>query len=113
MNHSSTILGFTLSYGRRITLICVLQIPIVSCPDSLTYCIFLLGSGRNCNVFIYECYFSAVRYGRVPKRSRERSTDEPSRVTTSDADQSDTETKQLAVYDIILSVSQAHHANCG
>lgn len=54
----------------------------------------------------------AVRYGRVPKRSRERSTDESSRVTTSDADQSDAETKQLAVYDIILTVSQAHHANC-
>ncbi|XP_023030338.1 ecdysone-induced protein 78C isoform X2 [Leptinotarsa decemlineata] len=55
----------------------------------------------------------SVRYGRVPKRSRERSTDEPSRVTTSDADQSDSESKQLAVYDVILSVSQAHHANCG
>ncbi|KAF2895676.1 hypothetical protein ILUMI_10498 [Ignelater luminosus] len=55
----------------------------------------------------------SVRYGRVPKRSRERSTDESSRVTTTDADQSDTETKQLAVYDIILTVSQAHHANCG
>lgn len=49
----------------------------------------------------------------MPKRSRERSTDESSRVTTTDADQSDTETKQLAVYDIILTVSQAHHANCG
>ncbi|CAH1119593.1 unnamed protein product, partial [Phaedon cochleariae] len=55
----------------------------------------------------------SVRYGRVPKRSRERSVDEPSRVTTSDTDQSDTETKQLAVYEVILSVSQAHHANCG
>ncbi|CAG9856185.1 unnamed protein product [Phyllotreta striolata] len=55
----------------------------------------------------------SVRYGRVPKRSRERSTDEASRVTTTDADQSDVETKQLAVYDVILSVSQAHHANCG
>ncbi|KRT85291.1 nuclear receptor, partial [Oryctes borbonicus] len=28
-------------------------------------------------------------------------------------DQSDAETKQLAVYDVILTVSQAHHANCG
>ncbi|XP_049819254.1 ecdysone-induced protein 78C isoform X2 [Aethina tumida] len=55
----------------------------------------------------------SVRYGRVPKRSRERSTEEPvSRVTTSDADQSDAESKQLAVYDVILTVSQAHHANC-
>lgn len=34
-------------------------------------------------------------------------------MSTTDADQSDTETKQLAVYDIILTVSQAHHANCG
>lgn len=58
-------------------------------------------------------WFTAVRYGRVPKRSREKSTEETSRVTTTDADQSDTETKQLAVYDIILTVSQAHHANCG
>lgn len=55
----------------------------------------------------------SVRYGRVPKRSRERSTEETSRVTTSDADQSDSESKQLAVYDVILTVSQAHHANCG
>ncbi|EFA01351.2 E78 nuclear receptor [Tribolium castaneum] len=55
----------------------------------------------------------SVRYGRVPKRSRERSTEESSRVTTTDADQSDSETKQLAVYDVILTVSQAHHANCG
>ncbi|KAJ8937886.1 hypothetical protein NQ318_021709 [Aromia moschata] len=54
-----------------------------------------------------------VRYGRVPKRSRERSVEEHSRVTTSDPDQSDAETKQLAVYDVILTVSQAHHANCG
>ncbi|RZC32339.1 Hormone recep domain containing protein, partial [Asbolus verrucosus] len=54
-----------------------------------------------------------VRYGRVPKRSRERSTEESSRVTTTDPDQSDSETKQLAVYDVILTVSQAHHANCG
>ncbi|KAK9882806.1 hypothetical protein WA026_023319 [Henosepilachna vigintioctopunctata] len=57
----------------------------------------------------------SVRYGRVPKRSRERSTEETPMVTTSgDADQSiDSETKSLAVYDIILSVSQAHHEYCG
>ncbi|XP_071057425.1 ecdysone-induced protein 78C isoform X3 [Onthophagus taurus] len=55
----------------------------------------------------------SVRYGRVPKRSRERSTEESSRVSTTEADQSDNETKQLAVYDVILTVSQAHHANCG
>ncbi|XP_068082052.1 ecdysone-induced protein 78C [Anabrus simplex] len=55
----------------------------------------------------------SVRYGRVPKRSRERSGEEPARVSTSDAEQSDADTKQLAVYDIILTVSQAYHANCG
>lgn len=49
----------------------------------------------------------------MPKRSRERSTEEQSRVSTSDAEQSDSDTKQLAVYDVILTVSQAHHANCG
>lgn len=30
-----------------------------------------------------------------------------------EADQSDTDVKQLAVYDVILQVSQAHHAHCG
>ncbi|VDP41853.1 unnamed protein product [Soboliphyme baturini] len=56
----------------------------------------------------------SVRYGRVPKRSRDRVQDE-SRVSSmtgeSEAD-SELEKKQLALYDIILSVSQAHHANC-
>ncbi|XP_018324103.1 ecdysone-induced protein 78C isoform X2 [Agrilus planipennis] len=58
----------------------------------------------------------SVRYGRVPKRSRERSSEDGNnRVSTTDAaDQSpDMETKHLAVYDVILTVSQAHHANCG
>ena len=56
--------------------------------------------------------FLAVRYGRVPKRSRERSELE-GRVPSSDDDQSrDMETKQLAIYDVILTVSQAHHAHC-
>lgn len=62
---------------------------------------------------IFRFLVTAVRYGRVPKRSRERSTEEQSRVSTSDAEQSDPDTKQLAVYDVILTVSQAHHANCG
>jgi len=54
----------------------------------------------------------SVRYGRVPKRSRERG--EENRVTQSEADQSarELENKQLAMYDIILTISQAHHANC-
>lgn len=58
--------------------------------------------------------FTAVRYGRVPKRSRERMQDE-TRVTSmtgeSEVD-SELEKRQLALYDIILGVSQAHHANC-
>lgn len=58
-------------------------------------------------------FFSAVRYGRVPKRSRERSDSESNRVSTSDSSEhSDAESKHLAVYDVILMVSQAHHANC-
>nr|CAD7194405.1 unnamed protein product [Timema douglasi] len=56
----------------------------------------------------------SVRYGRVPKRSRERSGEDLARVSTSDADQSSSESsKQLAVYDVILTVSQAFLANCG
>ncbi|ELU17326.1 hypothetical protein CAPTEDRAFT_93472, partial [Capitella teleta] len=60
----------------------------------------------------------SVRYGRVPKRSR--STDEQ-RVSTSgessspqasSQEQAVLESKQLAMYDIILTISQAHHANC-
>ncbi|XP_031778754.1 ecdysone-induced protein 78C isoform X2 [Nasonia vitripennis] len=33
--------------------------------------------------------------------------------TVVEADQSDADVKQLAVYDVILQVSQAHHAHCG
>ena len=67
-------------------------------------------------IIIIIIIIAAVRYGRVPKRSRERSGEESAsttRVSTSDAEQSDAETKQLAVYDVILTVSQAFHANCG
>ncbi|KAL1517706.1 hypothetical protein ABEB36_001438 [Hypothenemus hampei] len=83
----------------------------------------------------------SVRYGRVPKRSRERSVeDNPSRVSTTapdvvpvvspspnnseamspvsattgsapSVDNTDS-ALHLAVYDIILGISQAHHANC-
>ncbi|XP_023236729.1 ecdysone-induced protein 78C [Centruroides vittatus] len=54
----------------------------------------------------------SVRYGRVPKRSRERN--EETRVTQAEADQSarEIENKQLAMYDIILTISHAHHTNC-
>ncbi|KOC61937.1 Ecdysone-induced protein 78C, partial [Habropoda laboriosa] len=68
----------------------------------------------------------SVRYGRVPKRSRERGPEDavPTTTTTTAttgvqqltspaADQSDADVKQLAVYDVILQVSQAHHAHCG
>lgn len=56
--------------------------------------------------------FSAVRFGRVPKRSKSM---EEQLVTSTDLspEQSALESKQLAIYDIILSVSQAHLANCG
>ena len=59
--------------------------------------------------FIICC--TAVRYGRVPKRSK--SLDEQ-KVTTTEGSQDLTvaESKQLAIYDIILTISQAHHANC-
>ncbi|KRX63435.1 Nuclear hormone receptor E75 [Trichinella sp. T9] len=56
----------------------------------------------------------SVRYGRVPKRSRDRM-QEDVRVTSmtgeSEVD-NEVEKHQLALYDIILSVSQAHHSNC-
>ncbi|XP_057333250.1 ecdysone-induced protein 78C isoform X3 [Microplitis mediator] len=90
----------------------------------------------------------SVRYGRVPKRSRERGSDDSISTTTVsnqqlnaginnnnnnsttnannssvnnnnninniiEADQSDADNKRLAVYDVILQVSQAHHAHCG
>ena len=62
----------------------------------------------------YFSYFSwtAVRFGRVPKRSKSM---EESQVTSSDPtlDPTSLESKQLAIYDIILNVSQAHLANCG
>ena len=52
---------------------------------------------------------SAVRYGRVPKRSK--STDEQRVTTTDNQEQSALESKQLAIYDVILTISQAHHGN--
>ena len=61
--------------------------------------------------------WAAVRYGRMPRRSQ--STDEQ-RVSTSGEpsdqqsqyEQATVESRQLAIYDIILTISQAHHANC-
>ncbi|XP_050408671.1 ecdysone-induced protein 78C [Patella vulgata] len=56
----------------------------------------------------------SVRYGRVPKRSK--SQDHDQRVSSTDSistqEQSALENKQLAIYDVILSISQAHHAHC-
>ena len=59
----------------------------------------------------------AVRYGRVPKKSKEkeRLDEKANRVTQAEADQSssvDVDSKDLAMYDMILTISQAHHANC-
>ncbi|CAL4111576.1 unnamed protein product [Meganyctiphanes norvegica] len=53
----------------------------------------------------------SVRYGRVPKRSRERDGDGRS-PESSEAITREVENKQLAIYDIILTISQAHHVNC-
>ncbi|KAK2173520.1 hypothetical protein NP493_870g02007 [Ridgeia piscesae] len=52
----------------------------------------------------------SVRYGRVPKRSR--SLDEQRVSTTGETDPPMAESQQLAIYDIILAVSQAHQTNC-
>ncbi|KAK8392211.1 hypothetical protein O3P69_017662 [Scylla paramamosain] len=56
----------------------------------------------------------SVRYGRVPKRSREREGDGrgDGGSGTAEGVSREVENKQLAIYDIILTISQAHHANC-
>jgi len=85
----------------------------------------------------------SVRYGRVPKRSRERTSTGSSEVTSNSSDNgvsspetansssalpvplvsgelspnnhdspNSVESKQLALYDVILTISQAHHAHC-
>ena len=46
----------------------------------------------------------SVRYGRMPRRSR--SQDVPTSTTANP------QPDQLALYDLILTVSQAHHAFC-
>ncbi|XP_074661937.1 ecdysone-induced protein 78C-like [Tubulanus polymorphus] len=51
----------------------------------------------------------SVRYGRVPKRIKCL---EEQMVATPTEQQTIEEKHQLAIYDIILGVSQAHHANC-
>ena len=58
-------------------------------------------------LIIYE----AVRYGRVPKGSK---TAEEQYVSSAEHQQYQValEKQQLAMYDIILTVSQAHHSNC-
>ncbi|CAA9998024.1 unnamed protein product [Nesidiocoris tenuis] len=56
----------------------------------------------------------SVRYGRVPKRSRERSSGGgEERVSTSDSSSAATppDPTSMPVYDVIVSVSQAHIAN--
>ncbi|KRZ33109.1 Nuclear hormone receptor E75 [Trichinella pseudospiralis] len=56
----------------------------------------------------------SVRYGRVPKRSRDRMQEDVRVTSMTGESEVDTEVEkhQLALYDIILSVSQAHHSNC-
>lgn len=75
-----------------------------------------------------------MRYGRVPKRSRERGAStngeesirspgfaDPATPDSSDSCSAghnatptirDPESRQLAIYDTILTVSQAHHTHC-
>ncbi|XP_066904465.1 ecdysone-induced protein 78C isoform X2 [Halyomorpha halys] len=52
----------------------------------------------------------SVRYGRVPKRSRERSGEE--RVSTSDSSATLPDPESCPAYELILSVAQAHASNC-
>ncbi|CAH1396609.1 unnamed protein product [Nezara viridula] len=52
----------------------------------------------------------SVRYGRVPKRSRERSGEE--RVSTSDSSATPPDPESCPAYELILSVAQAHASNC-
>lgn len=61
--------------------------------------------------FNFSLIFVAVRYGRVPKRSREKN--EENQVSQSETEQpvQNYEYKQV-MYDIIMSVSEAHRANC-
>ncbi|XP_054274904.1 ecdysone-induced protein 78C-like isoform X2 [Macrosteles quadrilineatus] len=64
----------------------------------------------------------SVRYGRVPKRSRPQSEGgekEDARVSTSDSSEPlpmpstpEMDSKGVALYEIILTVAQAHQANC-
>ncbi|XP_036369149.1 nuclear receptor subfamily 1 group D member 2-like isoform X2 [Octopus sinensis] len=53
----------------------------------------------------------SVRYGRVPKRSKSLD-DQRIGIADSSQDPTSLEKKQLEIYDTILSVSQAHLANC-
>ena len=59
----------------------------------------------------YSSSFSAVRYGRVPKRSK--SVDDPYGGSSDVySDDPAAENRHLELYDIILNISQAHHAHC-
>lgn len=68
--------------------------------------------------FVTRFYsFAAVRYGRVPKRSRERMEEQQQRVVSSNQQQQiESEqlesSRELALYDLTLTVAQAHHAHC-
>ncbi|XP_053384666.1 ecdysone-induced protein 78C-like [Mercenaria mercenaria] len=69
-------------------------------------------SGYHYGVTSCEGCKVSVRFGRVPKRSK--SMDEQHVSSTEPTlEQTALESKQLAIYDIILNVSQAHLANCG
>ena len=55
----------------------------------------------------------AVRYGRIPKKHKEVGEQKvTSTEGSSSARSNHEESKQLAIYDIILTISQAHHTHC-
>ena len=76
---------------------------------------------------MYTVRFSAVRYGRVPKRSKsmDQATQQQQQPnsTTPDTDPVDPvviptpedklrQRHQLAVYDVVLTIAQSHHCHC-
>lgn len=78
-------------------------------PFSLYLCTCDLDYIQNSIEFSFS--FTAVRYGRVPKRSREKNEDNQVTQSETELPSQNYEYKQM-MYDIILSVSEAHRANC-
>ena len=60
---------------------------------------------------ILRVSIAAVRYGRVPKRSKNLEVAAAAAATPPHVS-AEQENQQLAMYDVILTVSQAHHCYC-